>query len=58
MFLFTDTDCRKQGADTDSCRTEVVDFVDLQTGINLAGAGENVVDLIGGDSIQAAAKGI
>ena len=27
--LFADTDCRQQGTDTDTCRTQVVDFIDL-----------------------------
>lgn len=56
--LFTDTDCRQQGTDTDTGRTQVVDFIDLQAGVDLVGAGEDIVHLIGGNGIQTAAEGI
>ena len=58
MLLFAHTDSGEQGTDTDAGRTQVVDFVDLQTGVDLAGTGQNVADLIGGDGVQAAAEGV
>ena len=45
-----------QGADTNSCGTQIVDLIDFQTGINLVGAGENIADLVSGYRIQTAAK--
>ena len=56
--LLTDTDRRQQGTDTDTCRTQVVDLIDLQTGVDLIGTGEDIVHLIGGNGIQTAAEGI
>ena len=38
-MLFPYADRSQQGADTDSGRTQIVDLVDFQTGINLAGPG-------------------
>src|SRR5699024_5442189 len=47
-----------QGTDTDSRGSQVVDLVDLQAGVNLAGVCQDIADLIGGDGVQAAAEGI
>ena len=40
----------KKGSDTDPCGTKVVYLVNLQTGVNLAAAIQNFVNLIGGDA--------
>ena len=47
-----------QGADADSGGSQVVHLVDLQNRVDLAGVGQNIIDLIGGDGVQAAAEGI
>ena len=56
LFLFPDTDCGKQGTDADTGRTQIADLIDFQAGIYFIGSGEDVVDLIGSDGIQAAAE--
>ena len=38
MLLFLDTKCGDQGTDTDPCSTEVIDFINFQTGIDLIAA--------------------
>ena len=58
MLLFPDTDRRDQGTDTDPCCSQVINFIDLQTGIDLAGTGKNIIYLICGNSIQSTAKGV
>ena len=58
LFLFSDTQGGEQGADSNSGCSQVIDFVNFQAGINLVGAGENVVYLIGGNGIQSAAEGV
>ncbi len=58
LLEFTHLDRGEQGTDADACGSEVVDFVDLQAGIDLAGAGQNLTDLIRGHGIQTAAEGI
>ena len=50
------TEGSEQRADTDSGSAEVVDLIDLQTGINLAASGQNLVNLIGGNGIETAAE--
>ena len=57
VFL-ADMDCGNQGAHTDSGGAQVVDLIDLQAGVDLVRAGEDVAYLIGGDGIHAAAEGI
>ena len=58
LLLFLFPDGGEERTDADSCRSQVAHFVDLQAGINLIGTGKNVVYLIGGHSIQTAAKGV
>ena len=50
------TDSSDQGTDTDPCRTQVVDLIDLQAGINLAASGQNLINLIGGNGVETAAE--
>ena len=47
-----------QGADPDPGSSQVIDLIDLQDCIDLPGAGENIIDLVRGDGVQAAAKGV
>ena len=47
-----------KGADADSGGSQIVYLVNLSAGINLPGITQNIIYLIGGDRIQAAAKGI
>ena len=49
--------CQKR-SDTDSGCTKVVDLVNLQAGINLAAAVQNLINLIRGNCIQSASKGV
>ena len=49
---------RDQGPDADPCGSQVIDLVDLQHRIDLAGARQDVADLIRGNGVQAAAEGI
>ena len=58
LLLFLLPDGGEKGAYADPCRAQVIDLVDLQTGIDLVGAGEDIVHLIGGHGVQAAAEGI
>ncbi len=58
MLLLPYLDGGEQGAYADPGGPEIVDFVDLEAGVDLAGAGEDIVDLIRSDGIQAAAEGI
>ena len=53
-----DTKRRNQGADSDPGSSQIVDFIDFQHCINFPGAGQNVMNLIRGDCVQAAAKGV
>ena len=48
----------KKGSDTDPCGTKVVYLINLQAGVNLAAAIQNFINLIGGDRIKSAAKGV
>ena len=43
---------------TDSGSPQIVDLIDLQTGVDLVGAGQNIVHLVGGNGIQSAAEGV
>ena len=56
--LLPDADGGQQGTDTDTGSTQVVDLVDLQAGVDLAGVGQNIVYLVGGNGIQTAAEGV
>ncbi len=56
FFLLPDTDCRKKGTDTDTCRAQVADLIYFQASIYFPRTGENIVDLVGGNRIQTAAK--
>ena len=53
-----DAERRDQRADADACRTEVIDLVDFQHGIDFVGTGQNIGDLVGRDRIEAAAEGV
>ena len=55
IFL-SGADGRNERTDTDTCSTKVVYFINLQTGINLAGVSQDITDLIGGNSIQSTAE--
>ena len=48
----------QQTADTDAYSAQVVDLVDLQDGVELVAALQDLADLVGGDGVQAAAEGI
>ena len=37
LCLFSCTDGSDQGTDTDPCRTQVVDLIDFQAGVDLVG---------------------
>ena len=58
MAFFPYFDGGQQGTDPDPGSAQVVDFVNLQAGINLAGTGQNITDLVRGDGIQPASEGI
>ena len=58
MLSVADAECRNQGADADARCTEVIDLVNLQNGVNLVGACQNIGDLVGRDCIEAAAEGV
>ena len=58
VLLLPYTDRRNQRTYTDTCRTEVVDLVDFQHGVDLIGAVQNIPHLIHGDGIEAAAEGV
>ena len=49
--------CEKRSY-TDSGGTKVVYLINLQAGVDLAAAIQDFVDLVGGDGIQSAAKGV
>ena len=60
-LLFADfpyMDCRNQGADTDSCGSQIVYLIDFQAGINLIRAVENITNLVSSNSIQTTAEGV
>ena len=56
--LIADAEGRQQGAHADAGRAEVVDLINLEHRVNLAGAGQDIADLIRGDGVETAAKGI
>ena len=58
MLLFLGAQRGNQRADTDTRRSQIVYLVDFQTGINLAGAGQNIIHLVGSNRVQTAAEGI
>ena len=47
-----------QGADADAGRAQIVDLIDLQHGVDFAGAGEDIGHLVRGHGVQAAAKAV
>ena len=57
-ILSADAESREERADTDTGGSQVVDFIDLQHCVDLAGMGQNIADLIGGNGIQSAAEGV
>ena len=52
------TDSSDQGTDTDPCRTQVVDLIDLQAGVDLVTSIQDLINLIGGNGIKSASEGI
>ena len=57
-LVLAHADGGEQRTDTDAGSAQVIDLVDLQAGVDLAGIGQDVADLVGGDGIQAAAEGV
>ncbi len=58
-FLFVaDADRGDEGADTDSRRTQAVDLIDLQAGVDLSAGIKNLIRLIRRDGVEAASEGI
>ena len=57
-ILFPGPQGCQQRADADPGGPQIVDLIDLQAGVDLAAGGKNVVYLIRGDGVQAAAEGI
>ena len=51
-----DPDRGNEGADADTGSAEVVDLIDLQAGIDLAGRGKDILHLICRDGIHTAAE--
>ena len=58
MALLPHLDGGEQGAHPDPGGPQIVHLVDLQAGVYLAGAGQDVVHLIRGHRVQAAAEGV
>ena len=58
LLLLTDADGGEQGADPDARGTEVADLIDLEAGVDLAGAGEDLLHLVGRHGVKTAAEGI
>ena len=52
------TDGSDQGTDTDPCRTQVVDLIDFQAGVDLVTSIQDLINLIGGNGIKSASEGI
>ena len=55
-MLRADADRCQKRADTDPGRAKVIDFIDLQAGIDLVGSCQDILYLIGCDSVNTAAK--
>jgi len=58
MALIPHAQGRDQGTDPDPGSSQVVDLVDFQHRVDLAGSGKNIRYLICGNGVQAAAKGV
>ena len=58
FLLLLHPESGQKRADTDSCGAQVIYFINLQAGVNFAGFSQNIIDLVGGDGVQAAAEGI
>ena len=58
MLCILCAECCKQRTYTDPCRTKIVDLIDLQAGINLAAAIQDLINLICCNCIQTTSKGI
>ena len=56
MLGFLDSYGGKERADTDSCCAQVVYLIDLQAGIYLAGACQDIIYAVGCDSVETTAK--
>ena len=54
----TDADRRDQRAHADTGAAKVIDLVDLEAGVYLVRAGQNIVHLVGSDRIDPAAEGV
>ena len=57
-MLFSHPDGSKQGADTDTGSSQIVDLIDFQRGIDLTGTGQDICHLIRCDGIQSASERI
>lgn len=51
-------DRSQKRTDTDTGSSQVVDLVDLQAGIDLSAVGQDLIYLVGGHCVKAAAEGI
>ena len=58
LLLFSHPDGSKQGADTDTGSSQIVDLIDFQRGIDLTGTGQDICHLIRCDGIQSASERI
>ena len=58
FLLLAHADRGQQGAHADAGRAQVVDFVDLQRGVDLIGTGQDIRHLVRGHGVQAAAEGV
>ena len=58
MLCIFCTECCQQGTYTDPCRSKVIHLIDLQAGIDLAAAIEDLINLICCNRIQTTSKGI
>ena len=58
MALVSHTDGRNEGADPDAGRAKVIHLVDFKHGVKLSGPCEDVGNLVCGNGVQTAAKGI
>ena len=57
-MLLPDPDRCDEGAHADAGGAQIIDLVDLQTGIDLSAAGEDLLHLVGGHRVEAAAEGV
>ena len=58
LFLFADPNGGDEGTDPDPGGAQIAYFIDLQTGIDLAGTAQNLIHLVGSNRVQSAAEGV